>query len=93
TAFLTVISENYPEAKWLEPVSYGILGLLGISLVAHDMHWYSDLPLGIAIGYSFGKIISKRYTIEDENVLSKKKISIMPSIANGNYSISISYSF
>ncbi|MFA7421273.1 MAG: phosphatase PAP2 family protein [Melioribacteraceae bacterium] len=93
TAFLTVITENYSEVKWLKPVSYGILGLLGISLVAHDMHWYSDLPLGLAIGYSFGKIISKRYTIDDENVLSKKNISIMPSVANGNYSILVSYSF
>ncbi len=93
TAFLTVITENYSEVKWLKPVSYGILGLLGISLVARDMHWYSDLPLGIAIGYSFGKIVSKRYSVEDENVLSKKNISIMPSIANGNYSISVSYSF
>ena len=93
TAFLTVITENYSEIKWLKPVSYGIIGLLGISLVAHDLHWYSDLPLGIAIGYSFGKIISRRYTIEDENVLSKKNISIMPSIANGNYSILVSYSF
>lgn len=93
TAFLTVITENYSEVKWLKPVSYGILGLLGISLVAHDMHWYSDLPLGIAIGYSFGKIISKRYSVKDENILSKKNISIMPSIVNGNYSISVSYSF
>ena len=93
TAFLTVISENYPEVKWLKPVSYGILGLLGISLVAHDMHWYSDLPLGIAMGYSFGKIVSKRYAIEDEKILSKKNISIMPSISNGNYSVLVTYNF
>ena len=93
TAFLTVISENYPDVKWIKPVSYVIIGLLGVSLFAQDMHWYSDLPLGIAIGYSFGKIISSRYSIEDENVLSKKNISIMPFIANENYSISISYGF
>ena len=93
TAFLTVIAENYSEVKWLKPISYGILGLLGISLVAHDMHWYSDLPLGLAIGYSFGKIISRRYANENENVLRKKNISIMPTVTNGVYAISVIYRF
>ena len=94
TAFLTVITENYSEVKWLKPVSYGIIGLLGISLVAHDMHWYSDLPLGIAIGYSFGKIVSTRYSAESKNIISRqKKISIMPSISNGNYSVLVTYNF
>lgn len=93
TAFLTVIKENYPEIKWIAPVSYGIIALLGFSVVSQDMHWYSDLPLGIAIGYLFGKIISKRYLNDNEKYLNKKYISIIPSISNGNYSISITYNF
>jgi hypothetical protein len=56
TAALTVLCENFPEAKWLRPVSYITVGALGGSLVSKGWHWYSDLPLGIALGYSFGII-------------------------------------
>jgi membrane-associated phospholipid phosphatase len=55
-ATLTVIAENYPEEHWIRPVGYGIVGLTGISLVNKGWHWYSDFPLAIALGYTFGKI-------------------------------------
>lgn len=58
TAFLTVINNNYPEVKWLKSASIFLIGALGISLVENNMHWFSDLPLGILIGYTFGNIIS-----------------------------------
>lgn len=94
TTFLTVISENYPEIKWLKPVSYVLIGLLGVSLVANDMHWYSDLPLGIAIGYTFGKIVSGRYLNNNKDFLYRQKnITLIPSISNGNFSVLFNYSF
>jgi membrane-associated phospholipid phosphatase len=55
-ATLTVIAENYPEATWIRPVGYGIVGLTGVSLVNKGWHWYSDFPLAIAMGYTFGRI-------------------------------------
>ena len=57
-ATLTVIADNYPEVRWLRPAGYTMIGALGVGLVAKGMHWYSDLPLGIAIGYLFGKTVS-----------------------------------
>ncbi len=57
---VTVIAENYPEAGWIRPVGYGVVGLLGASLVGVSYHWYSDLPLGIALGYTFGTIVARR---------------------------------
>ena len=57
-AAVTVLAENYPEAPWLKPAGYSVTGLVGISLVNKGWHWYSDLPLGIAIGYAFGTIVS-----------------------------------
>ena len=57
-ATLTVIADNYPEVRWLRPVGYSMIGALGVGLVAKGMHWYSDLPLGIAIGYLFGKTVT-----------------------------------
>ena len=55
-ATLTVLMENYPEATWMKPVGYTTIGLIGVGLVARGYHWYSDLPLGIALGYAFGKL-------------------------------------
>jgi membrane-associated phospholipid phosphatase len=55
-ATLTVIAENYPQEQWIKPVGYTLVGALGVGLVAKGMHWYSDLPVGIALGYLFGKV-------------------------------------
>jgi len=57
---LTVIAENYPEATWIRPVGYSIVGLVGVSLVNVGYHWYSDLPLGVALGYMFGMVVAHR---------------------------------
>ena len=93
-AVLTVITENYPDIKWLKPAAYIILGALGFSLVANDMHWYSDLPLGLAIGYSFGKIISQRYRTDvNENSPSQNKLYFQPFISKNGINIMCYYSF
>jgi membrane-associated phospholipid phosphatase len=55
-ATVTVIAENYPEANWIRPLGYGIVGVTGVSLVSKGWHWYSDFPLAIAMGYTFGRI-------------------------------------
>jgi len=31
---------------------------VGLGLVNNGWHWYSDFPLGIALGYAFGKIVA-----------------------------------
>jgi hypothetical protein len=75
TSTLTVIANNYPEYKWLKPVSYGLIGLVGVSLAAKNMHWYSDFPIGVFLGYTIGNMISKPKpnespeTIENEEYL------------------------
>ncbi len=55
-ATVTVIAENYSEVSWIRPVGYGIVGVTGISLVNKGWHWYSDFPLAIALGYTFGRV-------------------------------------
>lgn len=55
-ATLTVLAENYSQERWIKPVGYVMTGALGVGLVAKGMHWYSDLPVGIALGYVFGKL-------------------------------------
>lgn len=60
TAFATlvVIMENYPEQKWIGWIGYPAVAMVGLGLVATSIHWWSDIPLGLALGYSFGKIVS-----------------------------------
>lgn len=56
TTTLIVIADNYPELVWLKPVGYVALAAISSSLVAYGIHWWSDFPLALALGYSFGEI-------------------------------------
>ena len=58
-AAFVVIAENYPEIKWIKPVSYSLEALLAVSMVNTGIHWYSDYPLAVFLGYEFGKIIAQ----------------------------------
>jgi hypothetical protein len=55
-ATVTVIAENYPEYHFIRPVGYGLMGVLGYAMLNNGVHWASDYPLGIALGYGFAKI-------------------------------------
>jgi hypothetical protein len=60
---VTIISENYPEKKWIRPVGFCIAGLSCLAMINNGVHWASDYPLGFALGYGFAKFISKKYRI------------------------------
>ena len=55
-ATITVLAENYPEKKWIRPIGYLLTGLTGWSMMNNRVHWASDFPLGLGIGYLSGKI-------------------------------------
>ena len=55
---VTVIADNYPEKKYIIPLGYSLVGLLSFQMVNNGVHWVSDYPLGLAIGYSIGKVIA-----------------------------------
>lgn len=55
-ATVTVIADNYPEYRFVRPVGYSLIGLLGYSMLNNGVHWASDYPVGIALGYAFAKI-------------------------------------
>ncbi|MBD2724402.1 phosphatase PAP2 family protein [Hymenobacter armeniacus] len=55
-ATVTVIADNYPEYRFVRPVGYGLMGLLGYAMLNNGVHWASDYPIGIALGYGFAKI-------------------------------------
>ena len=90
-AVLTVIADNYPEVFWIKPVGYSAIGLIGVSLVARGWHWFSDFPLAVAMGYMFGKVISGRNNLL-QNDEGNSSWSIYPDYKN-SLGIGFAYQF
>lgn len=84
-AALTVLTENYPEKKWLKPVGYSLLGLMCYEMMQSKVHWASDYPMAILVGYLVGKNIAKQRVIRKKNVQEtsqKYKIDVVASSVN-----------
>jgi membrane-associated phospholipid phosphatase len=62
-ATVTVLAQNYPEKKWIKPVGYSVMGLTAWAMVNAKVHWISDYPLAIAIGYLAGKVTTMRHKV------------------------------
>ena len=60
-ATVTVLTKNYPEKKWIKPLGYSLIGLTGWAMVNTEVHWLSDYPLAIAVGYLSGKVATMRH--------------------------------
>jgi hypothetical protein len=91
-ATVTVIAENYSEIKWVRPIGYTAMTLLGFQMMNNGVHWVSDHPLSIAMGYYLGKIAAEngRKKISGEH---KSNLSIKPMINTNLTGITINYSF
>lgn len=59
-ATITILAGNYPDNKYIKPVGYSLMGLLGYAMLNNGVHWISDYPVAIAIGYTCGKIALSR---------------------------------
>jgi hypothetical protein len=77
-ATVTVVAENYPEWTWVRPVGYPIVALIGIAMANTGIHWYSDYPLGLALGYSFGMLASHPELVPVNNDVP---VSVLPLIS------------
>ncbi len=56
-ATMTVMAGNYPEyALGIQLVGYPLITLLSLQMLNNGVHWASDYPLGLALGYTFGRI-------------------------------------
>ena len=64
---VTIVAENYPRVKWIKPVGYTIAGLLSFAMMNNGVHWAGDYPLGFALGYGFGKFITRKNHIRLKN--------------------------
>lgn len=65
---VTVIAENYPEHRYIRPLGYTLMTIVSYQMLNNGVHWISDYPLALAIGYSLGKIaVSRGRTEVNEN--------------------------
>jgi hypothetical protein len=72
-ATYVVITENYPEKKWIKPVGLTIMSLVGLAMINNDVHWTSDYPLAVGVGYAFGKATVALNRFVKGEPLSKRK--------------------
>jgi hypothetical protein len=89
---VTILSENYKEVKWIKPIGYGLMGLMSFEMLQSKVHWASDYPMAIFMGYLIGKSIVKNRITEKINTnvgeLKKFKPKFHYSFSsNQNYSI------
>ncbi|MGE5679322.1 MAG: phosphatase PAP2 family protein [Bacillota bacterium] len=92
-AAFTVIAENYPEYKWIRPVSYSVVALIGFSMVNRGEHWYSDYPLGIVLGYSFGRLAAHSEKKHQDQNSPKFTYSLTPYLGSLGTGVSFSANF
>ena len=60
TLTFTIINQNYPEySDYIIPLECAWITALGFEMVNNGVHWASDYPLGIALGYVVGKMSAK----------------------------------
>ncbi len=75
---LTVLSENYPEYYLIKPLGYGLLTMLSFQMMNNGVHWFSDYPLALALGYALGKISAANYRSSTKSTSQKSKRHIEP---------------
>ncbi len=94
-ATVLVIAENYPEVGWIRPVGYSLVGLLAVAMGNTGIHWYSDYPLAIALGYSFAMVVTRPEVPDggSSGVEDGVKLSFAPVVGRGRTGIGFKLSF
>ncbi len=89
TLTFTIISERYPEYnKYTYPVAGVWISALMFQMVNNGVHWASDYPLGIAMGYVFGKAATQMTKTSSTDLKDQNKTSwrLQPTF-NGIYAV------
>ncbi|HEY6951969.1 MAG TPA: phosphatase PAP2 family protein [Bacteroidota bacterium] len=94
-ATVIVVAENYPEATWIRPVGYLFCTFIAVGMANNGIHWYSDYPLGIFLGYSFGMIAShqERFTIVGQGKDNSPKLSLTPGFTRFGPGLNLNVTF
>ena len=80
---------------WLKTVGYIALGAISSSLVGYGIHWWSDYPLALALGYSFGEIAANPLgvTLREKHDGADTRLSFSPVAFSRGAGVGMSLSF
>jgi membrane-associated PAP2 superfamily phosphatase len=94
-ATVTVVAENYPEWTWVKPVGYTIVACIGIAMGNTGIHWYSDYPLGLLLGYSFGMLAAHPEGLpgSESSSTDAPQFSVLPLVSPQGAGIQLSLDF
>ena len=74
---VTILAENYPEKRYIKPVGYSLIGLVGLSMINNNVHWISDYPMAIGLGYLCARqVIKRNRKIVSATSLKKNKAAL-----------------
>ncbi len=95
TMVFTIINENYPEySNYIVPLGVTWTAVLGWEMVNNGVHWAADYPLGIAMGFVFGKAATKLgKSKEDSKLETKQNWMLMPSSNQDGNGLTFLYSY
>jgi hypothetical protein len=88
TLTLTILAEEYPDRRNIIYPVYGMwASALMFQMVNNGVHWASDYPLGIAMGYVVGKMSAKLGKKEKEDkAIEKSSWQVIPAL-NGVFAV------
>jgi hypothetical protein len=92
-ATVIVIAENYPDIKWIRPLGYAFTTLVGLGMLSNGIHWVSDYPLGLFIGYYFGMLAAHPEGLPVTDSESGLKVNILPNITPTGTGVSLTIKF
>ena len=82
---VTTLTENYPEKKYIKPIGYSIIGLVGYAMINNEVHWASDYPLAIGLGYLCAKVAARNNRRVENKPTAMKHKGEMHYSLNYNY--------
>ncbi len=80
-ATVSIISMNYPEYKFIKPIGYSLMAICGYQMLNNGVHWMSDYPLAIAMGYAIARNAVNRgrtKVINNNNYSARLQSKIKP---------------
>ena len=93
---ITILAENYPEKRYIKPVGYSLIGLVGLSMINNNVHWASDYPLAIGLGYLCARQVVKTNRKTATSTSSKKNKPVLSytfNYTNGRFLPGVIYKF
>ncbi len=94
TLTFTIINEAYPEySNYVVPLAVVWVSALSFQMVNNGVHWASDYPLGIAMGYVFGKASAQLGNPKPDDDKSTASWMIVPTTKSDSQGLTWMYQY